>query len=456
MIWLLLIAVFAGILIGIPVFIALSGISLLVAVFGATIGVFDLQILSTVPARLFGVITNTTLLAVPLFVLMGVILQQSDIAKDLLRTLERMTHRLNGGLAVSVLLVGGILAASTGIVGATVVTLGLLVLPTMLRLGYDKSLSMGLIAATGTLGQIIPPSIALVILGDVLSSSYQQAQLSQGIFNPDTVSIGHLFFGAVGPGVLLLVSYIAYVLIRGALQPQAMPHQQADTASAIDMSSIYRDFALYVVPPLGLMVVILGSILSGLATPTEAAGVGVVAAILICWSKGKLNVNMLRASSEKTVEICGMIFAILMAATIFSLVFRGYGGDEVIGGFVHELQSPYMALLLVMTIIFVLGFFLDFIEIVFVVLPILCPPLLAQGIDPVWLGVLVALNLQTSFITPPFGFALFYLRGVAPESYQTKHIYAGAIPFVLIQLLVLATVVAVPELATWIPDQLFD
>ncbi|TXS93774.1 TRAP transporter large permease subunit [Parahaliea maris] len=435
-------------MLGYPVAFTLAGTALAFAAGGIIAGGFDPSFLSALPGRLFGTISNTTLIAVPLFILMGVTLEKSRVAEELLDSMSRVFGRLRGGLGISVILVGTLLAASTGIVGATVVTMGLLSLPSMLKGGYKPSLATGTICATGTLGQIIPPSIALVLLGDVLSNAYQQAQLAMNIFNPKTVSVGDLFIGALFPGLLLVALYMAYVLLVAWFRPEhAPPAEQEPLPGHALLKGL--------VPPLLLIAVVLGSILAGAATPTEAAGVGAVGALLLALAKGQMDVARLREVARDTMEVTCMVFMILIGAALFSLVFRGFGGEELIHHFFEGLPGGVLgATLVVMLIIFLLGFILDFIEITFVVVPIVGPILLAMGLDPIWLGIMIAINLQTSFLTPPFGFALFYLRGVAPESLPTSAIYRGVIPFILIQLLVLATLWVWPDLATWLPAQL--
>ncbi|MFT6286313.1 MAG: tripartite ATP-independent transporter DctM subunit [Alcanivorax sp.] len=433
---------------GYPVAFTLAGTALAFAAGGIIVGNFDAAFLAALPARLFGTISNGTLIAVPLFILMGVTLEKSRVAEELLDNMAKLFGGLRGGLGISVVIVGMLLAASTGIVGATVVTMGMLSLPSMLRNGYSPSLATGTICATGTLGQIIPPSIALVLLGDILSNAYQQAQLSLNIFNPKTVSVGDLFVGALLPGLLLVAFYIAYLLIVAALKPEMAPPAKVEKA---DIGTLVRGL----VPPLLLIMLVLGSILLGVATPTEAAGVGATGALVLAYSKREMNLSRLKAVAISTMEVTCMVFMILIGAAVFSLVFRGFGGEELIREFFIGMPGGVVgATLLVMLIIFLLGFILDFIEITFVVVPIVGPILLAMGLDPIWLGIMIALNLQTSFLTPPFGFALFYLRGVAPESVPTSAIYRGVIPFILIQLLMMVILWFVPGLATWLPGQL--
>ena len=432
---------------GYPVALTLAGTSFLFALIGAIVGIFDMAFLEAFPNRLFGIMENTTLIAVPLFIFMGVMLEKSKLSEDLLSSMADLFGGLKSGLGLSVVLVGALLAASTGIVGATVVTMGLMSLPTMLERGYHPSKATGLIAATGTLGQIIPPSIALVLLGDTLSNAYQQAQLNMGIFSPKTVSIGDLFLGAIFPGLILVFLYSVYLLLTS----QSIKETQS---RVIDPNTIYTALK-NLLPPVVLIIAVLGSILGGFATPTEAAGVGAFGATLLAIFKGKLNLFTLNVVSKNTVKVTSMVFFILIGAAIFSLVFRGFGGDTLVEKFFEELPGGvFTATLIVMVVIFVLGFILDFIEITFVVVPIVGPVLLAMGLDPVWLGVMIAINLQTSFLTPPFGFALFYLRGVAPQSVQTIDMYKGVIPFIAIQLLLLISIWIFPEIATWLPSQL--
>jgi tripartite ATP-independent transporter DctM subunit len=438
-----------ALMLGYPVAFTLAGTALIFAAGGILFGHFDPAFLGAFPGRLFGTMTNTTLIAVPLFIMMGIVLEKSRVAEELLDNMARLFAGVKGGLGISVVVVGMMLAASTGIVGATVVTMGLLSLPSMLKRGYEPALATGTICATGTLGQIIPPSIALVLLGDILSSAYQQAQLSLNIYNPKTVSVGDLFIGALLPGLLLVALYITYISCYAWIRPEHAP--AIPEHETLNWGALWRGL----VPPLLLIAAVLGSILTGAATPTEAAGVGALGALLLAAGKRQLDRRRLRDIVVNTTEITCMVFMILVGASLFSLVFRGFGGEELIQHYFHNMPGGTLgATLVVMLVIFLLGFILDFIEITFVVVPIVGPILLQMGLDPVWLGIMIAINLQTSFLTPPFGFALFYLRGVAPESVPTSAIYRGVIPFIIIQLAVLLLLLIWPQLATWLPATL--
>lgn len=511
---------------GFPVAFTLAGVSLLFAFFLTAIDVFDYSFISAFPQRIFAVMRNETLVAVPLFVFMGVMLERSKIAEELLENMGRLFGQVRGGLGYSVCIVGALLAASTGIVGATVVTMGLLSLPTMMRRGYSPSLACGTICASGTLGQIIPPSIVLVLLGDQLSTAYQQAQYDMGNFSPDTVSVNDLFAGALIPGLVLVGLYILYQVIVAALNPNASPAIPEEEGEKISVATLLHSL----LAPVVLIVAVLGSILGGLASPTEAASVGAVGAILLAGHRLKSNryipilvsvlsfVVMLILTSffdlrmqrseisptewnaimvaivcafgvvwgltvsiwrvfrhhtengipvitevmRQTLLVSAMVFVILIGASMFSLVFRGLGGDEVIEEFLLNIPGGTLTvLLIVMLVMFLLGFILDFLEIVFIVVPIVAPILLtmevAPGVpmNPVWLGIMMAINLQTSFLTPPFGFSLFYLRGVAPPSITTMQIYKGVIPFVFIQILMLVVLWYLPSLATWLPTVIY-
>tara|TARA_E500000178_G_scaffold92401_1_gene91411 strand:- start:635 stop:2002 length:1368 start_codon:yes stop_codon:yes gene_type:complete len=433
-------------LFGFPVAFTLAGTALLFAAIGVIAGHFDASFVAALSGRMFGTITNDTLVAVPLFILMGVTLERAKIAEELLTAMTRGFGGKTGGLGISVIVVGALLAASTGIVGATVVTMGVLALPSMLRAGYNPSLATGLICATGTLGQIIPPSIALVLLGDIMSTAYQQAQLESGIINTQTVSVGDLFVGSLVPGLLLVTLYLGYLLFVAWRNPSHCP-------APIETSGPQVSILGAVAPPLFLITIVLGSIIMGAATPTEAAGVGAVGGLCLAAYKGALSLTTLQEIARSTMATTSMVFLILIGAALFSLVFRGFGGDELIEEFFLTLGGgPHVALLIVMLVMFLLGFILDFIEITFVVVPIVAPILLAMGFDPIWLGVMIAVNLQTSFLTPPFGFALFYLRGVADESVTTSAIYRGVIPFVGIQVGLLGLLWLLPEVVTWLPS----
>ena len=436
---------------GFPVAFSLAGTALIFAGLGILTGTFEGAFLGAIPNRLYGDMTNMTLVAVPLFVFMGVLLEKSNLAQDLLSNMAEVIGGFRGSLAISVIFVGALIAASTGIVGATVIAMGLISLPIMLSRQYDPSLSAGTICATGTLGQIIPPSIALVILGDVLSAAYQQSQLNVGNFSARTVSVGDLFMGAIIPGLILVVCYALYVVIRAYLSPKMAPSQEVTI-----VSGRWKIMLTSLLPPFVLISSVLGSILLGIATPTEAAGVGAFGAVLLAISKSSLTRKNLTEAVETTTEITAMVFMILLGSSIFSLVFRGFGGDDLITSIFAELPGgAFGAVLVVMVIIFLLGFILDFIQITLVVVPIVGPALLMLGEDPIWLGIMIAINLQTSFLTPPFGFALFYLRGVAPDSLATKDIYRGVIPFILIQLGVLIALAIFPELVTALPEAVY-
>jgi len=509
-----------GLMGGYSVAFTLAGISLVFAALGVITGTFDPEFLLALPGRIFPLITREILIAVPLFVFMGVMLEKSRIAEDLLEAMGDLFGSLKGGLGVSVVFVGALLAASTGIVGATVVTMGLLSLPTMLKRGYAPSLASGSIAASGTLGQIIPPSIVLVILGDQMSNAYQEAQRSHGLEGGGVISVGDLFAGALIPGIILVGFYAVYIMVIAMLKPQMAPAQ--DWPVGVNPWAFIRRTLLAMLPPILLIIAVLGSILSGYATPTRGAALGALGAILLAcyktapqawarkaaifaalglialiivdltgidmrfdqdaWTGAEriavglalifaaiaifgislsflplIKSKQLSDVSRTTMHITCMVFVILIGATVFSLVFRGFGGDELVGRFLDNAPGgKWGALALVMLVMFVLGFFLDFIEITFVVVPLVAPPLLAMGMDPIWLGILMALNLQTSFLTPPFGFALFYLRGVAPPEVTTPALYRGVIPFIIIQFIVIMLVIFIPELATSLPKAMLN
>ena len=444
----LFIVICASLLLGFPVAFTLGGVSLIFAVIGAIFGVFDLYLLETIPNRLFGIMTNATLVAVPLFVFMGVILEKSKIAERLLESMSEIFGNFKSGLGISVIIVGTLLAASTGIVGATVIAMGLISLPVMLKKGYSEEVSTGLIAATGTLGQIIPPSIALVILGDVLATAYQQAQLSMGNFSAKSISVGDLFIAAIIPGLLLVTAYSFYFVLN-------ISNKNIDF-SETKASVSFRNILKILIPPFLLIFSVLGSIILGIASPTEAAGIGAMGSILIAGLNKKLSLLVLSDAVKQTAFISSMVFMILIGASIFSLVFRGYGGEELISNLFDAIPGGlFGSMLIVMILVFLLGFILDFIEISFVVVPIVGPILIAMGADPLWLGIMLAINLQTSFLTPPFGFALFYLRGVTPERVKTETIYKGVLPFILIQLFILCLVAYFPFMATYLPSAIY-
>ncbi|MDA1099250.1 MAG: TRAP transporter large permease subunit [Proteobacteria bacterium] len=504
---------------GFPVAFSLAGVALIFAGLGSLLGAFDISYLGFFPNRIFGIMTNEVLIAVPLFVFMGVMLERSKVAEELLDTLGMAFGSLPGGLGISVCVVGALLAASTGIVGATVVTMGLLSLPTMLRRGYDPSLACGSICASGTLGQIIPPSIVLVVLGDQISNAYQEAQRILGNYAPDPVSVGDLFAGALIPGFCLVGMYILYQVAIAIIRPESSPPiPREELTKGLSNREIGLKISQALIAPIVLIISVLGSILAGIATPTEAAAMGAIGATLLgglrmgegsgrpiyaatisllvllllvgffdlrqgrdivsagdtlamiigaisclflAWgilvSLWRVyNGGALREVVQGTSKISAMVFGIVIGAQLFSLVFRGFGGDDLVHGFLVSLPGGVIgAMVVVMAIMFVMGFFLDFIEITFVVVPIVAPILLQMDINPVWLGIMIAVNLQTSFLTPPFGFALFYLRGVAPDSVTTMQIYKGVVPFVTIQVLALVLLSFFPGLATWLPKVIY-
>ena len=507
-----------ALMLGFPVAFTLLGASMVFGLIGHVLGVFSYAFFGVLPNRIFGIMTNEVLIAVPLFVYMGVMLERSKVAEELLDTMGSLFGAVRGGLAISVCVVGALLAASTGIVGATVVTMGLLALPTMLKRGYDPTVACGTISAAGTLGQIIPPSIVLILLGDVLSTAYQQSQLEQGIFSPETISVGDLFAGALFPGLMLVGMYLVYLIALATLRPAAMPAPPLRGADETGGSSLWRHLAEALVPPVILIVAVLGSILGGIATPTEAASVGAVGAVMLAghhfmpgrplpmlvgavslaallavtsfhdlrlqrtivssseWAWIGLaalltaaivwgiavalwrgfRTGILRQVIHSTGQLTAMVFLILIGAALFTVVFRGLGGDDTVRGLLEGVPGgSFGAMVVVMAAMFLLGFFLDFIEITLVVVPIVAPALMLMGLDPVWIGVMMAVNLQTSFLTPPFGFALFYLRAVAPPEVRTAQIYRGVVPFVAIQLLALVVLAAFPDIVTWLPAALY-
>ncbi|VAW48082.1 TRAP dicarboxylate transporter, DctM subunit, unknown substrate 6 [hydrothermal vent metagenome] len=452
--WLALVlfaVIFIALLIGFPVALTLAGTSLLFALIANAFGAFDMAFLQSIPSRIFGIMSNQILIAVPLFIFMGVMLEKSKIAENLLQTMDEVMRGIKGGLGIAVIIVGMLLAASTGIVGATVVTMGLLALPTMLKQGYCPRIASGTICASGTLGQIIPPSIVLILLGDVLSSSYQQAQLNQGIFSPESLSVGDLFIGALLPGMILVVLYMLYMFYKAMTRPDLIPNNIGEPVAPGLAKRVLKSL----LPPLSLILLVLGSILGGFATPTEAASLGALGALLLAILNKQLSFNTLNAVMRNTLQVTSMIFMIFIGAAFFALVFKGLGGDELITELLTGLPGGvFTAMLIVMALMFVLGFFLDFIEITYVVVPVVAPVLLMMGVDPIWLGIMIAINLQTAFLTPPFGFALFYLKGVASHL-KTTDLYKGVIPFIMIQLSVLVLIAIFPELVTWLPSLVY-
>lgn len=423
-------------MVGFPVTFTLMGTALVFGLIGFGWGFFNL-----LPLRIWGVMTNVTLLAVPLFVYMGVMLERSGLAEELLDTMGLLFGRMRGGLAISVVVVGALLGASTGIVGATVVTMGLLAVPTMLKRGYQKELATGTVSASGTLGQIIPPSIVLVLIGDIVG-----------------VPVGDLFMGAVLPGMVLVGLYILYILIAAFFWPHSAPATPKSELAALTPGILFRKVSRALFPPLFLMLAVLGSIFAGIASPTEAAGVGAVGATFLTLINKKFSLKILREVMDSTMQLTCMVFIILVGAAAFGLVFRGMGGDELVRGFlggIAETHGKWFVLAMVMGLIFVIGFFLDFIEITFIHVPVLAPIMIEFGFDPAWFCILIAVNLQTSFMTPPFGFSLFYLKAVTPPEIRTGHIYRGIIPFVIFQLIGLLIVVLFPGLVSWLPRVVF-
>ncbi len=452
---LVIVAVIGTLMAGYPVALTLAGVSLAFAVVGDALGVMSFSILGALPERIYGVMTNEVLLAIPMFIFMGVMLERSRVAEELLETMGRLFGSLRGGLGISVVIVGALLAAAKGVVGATTVTMGLIMLPAMLRFGYDPRLAAGTVSATATLAQIFPPATVLVLLGDQLGNAYQAAQLAQGNFAPRSVNVGDLFAGALLPGFALVGLYLLYLIAVAIARPQASPALPRDPKAPRGIALVLR-LAEVLVAPLLLILAVLGSILGGIATPTEAASVGAVGALLLAVRKSGLR-GLLTPVVEKTTQITTMIYLILIGATVFSLTFRALGGDVMVTGALSNLPGGVDgALLVVMLAMFLLGFVMDAFEIIFVVVPIVAPALLKMpGVDPVWLGIMMAMNLQTSYMHPPLGPTLFYLRGVAPPEITTRHIYVGIIPFVLIQLFALLMLWFVPQLATALPHALY-
>ena len=435
-------------LFGFPVAFTLAGSSLIFAFLGDLLGVFNFKMLLFFPQRIYGVMINEALVAVPLFIFMGVMLEKTKIAAKLLESIGDLFGSVRGGLGIGVVLVGMLLAASTGIVGATVVTMGMLALPTMLKAGYDEKIATGTICASGTLGQIIPPSIVLILLAEMLQGANEEAGLLRGDLAPLPVTAIDLFAGALLPGLMLVGFFIIYLLFIARIRPQDLPLKKIDKPRL----EIWKTAFFEVLPPIFLILAVLGSIFLGIATPTESASVGAVGAAILALLRRDLNLKNISDAAITTVKMSSFVFIILIGASMFSLVFRGFQGDEMISNFLTNIPGgEYGALIIVMLTIFILGFFLDYIEIIFVIIPLVGPGLIANGADPLWLGILISLNLQTSFLTPPFGFSLFFLRGVAPENVKTSNIYSGVIPFIVIQIFAIILVFAFPEIATWLP-----
>ena len=445
----LMLAIF--LLAGFPVAMTLAGTSIIVALFGYFFDLFPLVLLSVLPNRIFGILTNETLIAVPLFIFMGVMLEKSGVANELLENMSKIWGKQRGGLVYSILIVGVLMAASTGIVGATVVTMGILSLPLMIKWKYNKKISTGVICASGTLGQIIPPSIVLVLLADVFQGANEQASAISGNLAPDPVSSVDLFAGAIFPGLALVGLYFLWIFLCSKFKPEVFPLNKEHETSDINLKKVLN----LVLPPIFLIIVVLGSILFGIATPTESASLGALGSIILSLKKKMLSINTLKNVCDETLKITSMVFFILIGASLFSLVFRGFGGDLIVENFITNVPGgKFNSLLVVMIIIFLLGFFLDFFQIVFVIVPIVGPSLIAMGYDPIWLALMFAINLQTSFLTPPFGFALFYLRGIAPKEIKTSEIYEGVIPYIILQIFLLIILFKFPSIITWLPKQI--
>ena len=435
-------------LFGFPVAFTLAGSALIFAFIGELLDIFNFRMLFFFPQRIYGVMINEALVAVPLFIFMGVMLEKTNIAGKLLESIGDLFGSIRGGLGIGVVLVGMLLAASTGIVGATVVTMGMLALPSMLKAGYDEKFATGTICASGTLGQIIPPSIVLILLAEMLQGANEEAGLIKGDLAPLPVTAIDLFAGALFPGLLLVSMFIIYILILAKLRPNDLPAKQIDK----NRNEIFKNIFLQIIPPIFLILSVLGSIFLGIATPTESASVGAIGAAIIALFRKELNLKNLTSAALTTAKMSSFVFVILIGASMFSLVFRGFGGDEMISKFLTNLPGgEYGPLLMVMLTIFILGFFLDYIEIIFVIIPLVGPSLIANGADPLWLGILISLNLQTSFLTPPFGFSLFFLRGVAPDHIKTINIYKGVVPYIFIQIISIFLVFWFPKIATWLP-----
>ena len=438
----------ALLLFGFPVAFTLAGSALIFAFIGDFLDIFNFRMLFFFPQRIYGIMINEALVAVPLFIFMGVMLEKTKIASKLLDSIGDLFGSIRGGLGIGVVLVGMLLAASTGIVGATVVTMGMLALPSMLKAGYDEKIATGTICAAGTLGQIIPPSIVLILLAEMLQGANEEAGLLTGDLAPLPVTAIDLFAGALIPGLILVGMFIIYILIVAKLRPSDLPILKSQKTK----SEKIRTAIFEVIPPIFLILSVLGSIFMGIATPTESASVGAAGAALLALFRNELNLKNISGAAITTVKMSSFVFIILIGASMFSLVFRGFEGDDMISNFLTNLPGgEYGALFVVMITIFLLGFFLDYIEIIFVIIPLVGPGLIANGADPLWLGILISLNLQTSFLTPPFGFSLFFLRGVAPKSVRTINIYRGVIAFIFIQLIAIILVFVFPQIATWLP-----
>ncbi len=439
-------------LFGFPVAFTLAGSALIFGFLGDILEIFNFRMIGFFPQRIFGTMINEPLVAVPLFIFMGIMLEKTKIAAGLLQSIGELFGSTKGGLGIGVVIVGMLLAASTGIVGATVVTMGMLSLPSMIKAGYDQKIATGTICAAGTLGQIIPPSIVLVLLATILQGANEEAALLKGDLAPDPVTAIDLFAGALLPGLMLVVMFIIFIYFYARIFPRSCPPIETHKSR----NEIYKEAFKSIFPPLILIILVLGSILMGIATPTESASVGAIGAAVIAFFKGELTFQNIKDVSLNTVKLSSFVFVILIGASMFSLVFRGFNGDAMIEHFLGSLPGGlFTALLIVMVAIFILGFFLDYIEIIFVIVPLVGPILIANGADPLWLGILISLNLQTSFLTPPFGFSLFFLRGVAPKEIQTKNIYRGVIPFIGIQVLAIIIVALFPSIATWLPNLMF-
>ena len=438
----------ALLLFGFPVAFTLAGSALIFAFIGDFLDIFNFRMLFFFPQRIYGVMINEALVAVPLFIFMGVMLEKTKIAAKLLESIGDLFGSVRGGLGIGVVLVGMLLAASTGIVGATVVTMGMLALPTMLKAGYDEKIATGTICASGTLGQIIPPSIVLILLAEMLQGANEEAGLMTGDLAPLPVTAIDLFAGALIPGLILVIMFICYLLIIARIRPNDLPVAKINKSR----SEIVKKALFEVVPPIFLILAVLGSIFMGIATPTESASVGAAGAAILAFLRRDLTLKSVYEAAITTAKMSSFVFIILLGASMFSLVFRGFQGDEMISNFLTSIPGDeYGALLIVMITIFLLGFFLDYIEIIFVIIPLVGPGLIANGADPLWLGILISLNLQTSFLTPPFGFSLFFLRGVASKEVKTINIYRGVIPFIFIQVVSIVLVFVFPQIATWLP-----